>query len=280
LKRCIEALALSGDTPGEGPEREFWEHHWGLFDGDWTDRDRARARIICSMIPAGVTSVLEVGCGDGLIINSVTAPDTMGVDISRAGLSSVQGPSLLCSLEELPFEDGRYDLVIASEVLEHLPEEIYQRSLSEIARVARAHILLSVPHREYLKANITRCPSCGREYHRNLHERSYRPRDLVHLFGGFEMVSLNRIGPKEPRRTRLEVLVRRVLDRGVPHWNTVCPHCNAVHGEPGGGTPEASEGPYPAATRDRKASRLKQLFKRHKSPWMAALYSRKGVLDG
>jgi hypothetical protein len=96
---------------GESDEHSnsFWEHHWGAFEGRWNERDLERARAILSMVPEGMSSVLEVGCGDGLIINSVTAPDTMGVDISRAGLSSVRGPSLLCSLEELPFEDGRYD---------------------------------------------------------------------------------------------------------------------------------------------------------------------------
>jgi SAM-dependent methyltransferase len=266
-------LSRAGES--DKHSNSFWEHHWGAFEGRWNERDLVRARAILSMVPEGMSSVLEVGCGDGLIINSVTAPDTMGVDISRAGLSSVRGPSLLCSLEELPFEDGRYDLVMASEVLEHLPEEIYQRSLSEIARVARAHILLSVPHREYLKANITRCPSCGREYHRNLHERSYRPQDLVHLFGGFEMVSLNRIGPEEPRRTRLEVALRRALGRGVPHWNTVCPHCKAAFGQPGDAH-DASVSPGPAAKPGRKASRMKQLLKRHESPWLAALYSRNG----
>ena len=45
--------------------------------------------------------------------------------------------------ERLQFTDGEFDLVAATEVLEHVPEP--QRVLSEMSRVARAHLLVSVP---------------------------------------------------------------------------------------------------------------------------------------
>lgn len=153
----------SVSSTGEDNEhaRRYWENYWGTFEGKWSERELSRAQAICSMIPRSVTSVLEVGCGDGLVINRVTAQDTMGTDISAAGLSSVRGPSLQCSSDDLPFRDERYELVIASEVLEHLPDDVYEQSLAEIARVSGRYILISVPNRENLKANLTRCPACG-----------------------------------------------------------------------------------------------------------------------
>jgi 2-polyprenyl-3-methyl-5-hydroxy-6-metoxy-1,4-benzoquinol methylase len=45
--------------------------------------------------------------------------------------------------ERLQFTDGEFDLVAATEVLEHVPEP--ERVLSEMSRVARAHLLVSVP---------------------------------------------------------------------------------------------------------------------------------------
>ncbi|MBV9467198.1 MAG: methyltransferase domain-containing protein, partial [Solirubrobacterales bacterium] len=46
--------------------------------------------------------------------------------------------------EELPFADDEFDLVAAIEVLEHVSEP--QRTLAEMQRVARRHLLVSVPH--------------------------------------------------------------------------------------------------------------------------------------
>jgi SAM-dependent methyltransferase len=252
-----------------------WEHHWGRFDGQSAPRDLARAEAIRSMVPDGVSLVLEVGCGDGLIINGIDAPDTMGVDLSAEGLRSVTGPCLQCSVEKLPFEDGRYELVIASEVLEHLPEDIYRRSIAEIARVAGRYVLVSVPNRENLKANMTKCPACGGEYHRNLHQRSYRRGDLERLFPGFQEVTCLELGETEAARTRLEVSVRRGLKRGMPRpWNTVCPHCNAAHGEPGHGPDEPpARGARPGASAPFWS--LKSIAKVHKKPWLAALYARR-----
>lgn len=267
---------MSSDWESKEQTSSFWEHHWGAFEGKWAERDLWRAQAICSMIPEGVTSVLEVGCGDGLIINRLSGMETMGIDISEAALLSVRGQSLRCTADDLPFGDKRYDLVIASEVLEHLPVGVYERSLSEIARVAGGYILISVPNRENLKANLTRCPACGREYHRNLHERSYQPRDLAGLFEGFETVVSREIGEEEPRRSRLEVLARRTLGKGMPEpWNTVCPGCGTAHVRPDDIASKDSHGNMPEEGGRSMVKRLGQLSKRHARPWLAALYERR-----
>jgi SAM-dependent methyltransferase len=44
---------------------------------------------------------------------------------------------------DLPFADDEFDLACAIEVLEHLPDP--QRTLAEMARCARRHLLVSVP---------------------------------------------------------------------------------------------------------------------------------------
>lgn len=226
------------------------------------------------MVPGGLASVLEVGCGDGLIINQVATAETMGVDVSAEGLSKVTGPSLQCSVAELPFEDGRYKLVIASELLEHLPDENYRQALSEIARVAGRFILVSVPNHENLRANATRCPACGHEYHRALHQRSYRQRDLEGLFDGFATVECRPMGPVEAERTGTEAWLRRMLDWGVPvPWGTTCPYCGSAHIKPGeaGGEPDVTGD---CAGRDPMSRRLMRLVRRHRKPWIAGLYSR------
>ena len=43
----------------------------------------------------------------------------------------------------LPFDDDEFDVATAIEVLEHVPEP--EQTLAEMARVARGHLLVSVP---------------------------------------------------------------------------------------------------------------------------------------
>ena len=187
---------------------------------------RDRAETVVSMIPPGVQSVLEVGCGDGIIINQVGGKNTMGVDISAKGLDKVTGPSMLAFARDLPFEDRSWDLVIASEVIEHILDEEYERSLGEIARVAGKHILITVPNRENLALDVTRCPECGATFHAFYHLRSYGPEKLRPLFDGFVCETCKEQGPRGRRSGRLEMFIRhRIMKKWAPFVNSKCPDC-------------------------------------------------------
>ena len=68
----------------------------------------------------------------------------------RANLEFVAGRA-----EELPFGDDEFDLVAAIETLEHVPDP--ERTLAEMARVARRHLLVSVPREPLWRAlNVAR----------------------------------------------------------------------------------------------------------------------------
>lgn len=95
--------------------------------------------------------VLEVGAGEGRVAERIRSlhpeaalvvldlPDPeLAADWSRRALLGAQG-----SVDHLPFPDRSMDLVLAIEVLEHVPDP--DRALAEIARVARGDVVLSVP---------------------------------------------------------------------------------------------------------------------------------------
>jgi 2-polyprenyl-3-methyl-5-hydroxy-6-metoxy-1,4-benzoquinol methylase len=101
------------------------------------------------------TSVLDVGCGEGIVTERLArrlAPaPVLGVDADDSRLrdewQTRSGPNLSFdtgSAYDLKFADGSFDLVCAIEVFEHL--EHPREALAELRRVAGRALLLSVPN--------------------------------------------------------------------------------------------------------------------------------------
>ncbi len=110
-------------------------------------------------------SVLEVGCGEGRLAAHLLAhagtPRPGRFVISDRDLGALDpelDPHLEpCEtpIEELPFEDASFDLVLCCEVLEHLLDP--ERGLAEVARVARRAVIVSTPREPLWRAlNLAR----------------------------------------------------------------------------------------------------------------------------
>jgi 2-polyprenyl-3-methyl-5-hydroxy-6-metoxy-1,4-benzoquinol methylase len=109
------------------------------------------ARLFAQAAPE---SVLDVGCGEGVLTyrwaEQLGDRPVLGIDLADPKLEAEWSTRRRANLEfrtmaagDLPFAAGAYDLAAAIEVLEHVPDP--ERTLSEMARVAARHVLISVP---------------------------------------------------------------------------------------------------------------------------------------
>jgi SAM-dependent methyltransferase len=142
--------------------------------------------------------ILDMGCGSGRHTCAAARLDrvvAVGADINpddvleaRKRLAFQEGlgenracawGTLAADIAHLPFKDGAFDLVICSEVLEHIPDE--GGAVRELARVLKPgrDLVVSVPR--YLPERI--CWALSEDYHRanGGHIRIYRKKRLQRL---------------------------------------------------------------------------------------------------
>ena len=104
-------------------------------------REDARIPLVDAVVAAAPGRVLEVGCGWGELAEWIareTGAEVVAVDLSprMVELASERGiDASVADVQNLPFADGSFDLVVAAWMLYHVPD--LERGLSEIARVLR-----------------------------------------------------------------------------------------------------------------------------------------------
>jgi len=104
-------------------------------------------------LEAAPDSILDVGCGEGVLTHKWAQRidgTVVGIDLDDPELHAEwekrSCPNLeyrVMKAENLPFADDDFDMASAIEVLEHVPDP--EHTVAEMARVARRHLLVSVP---------------------------------------------------------------------------------------------------------------------------------------
>lgn len=136
-----------------------------------------------------ISRVIDIGCGEGFIINCLDMPDVTGVDISKNALKLAKDKnrnSNLCagSVYELSFKNDSFDLAIATEVLEHLEEP--ERAIQEIKRVSRNYCVFSVPNEPYFRImNFLRGKNLTRFGNDIEHVQNWSSEEFVKLIGKY-----------------------------------------------------------------------------------------------
>lgn len=115
------------------------------FERQYNDNERWMSywRQIDEILKLKPTNVLEVGAGNGL---AAWYLKSCGINLSTCDVDRNLKPDVIGSVENLPFNDNSFDVVLCAEVLEHLPFGKFQLCLSELRRVSKKHVVLSLPH--------------------------------------------------------------------------------------------------------------------------------------
>lgn len=145
--------------------REYWDHRGRTYLRDFhflKSLSGAREYLLCRpilkrLIKAQLEdieprSLLEVGCGPGRLFDLYEGmPDVHCVDISpvmleraedlakRRGYDNITLHEMRA--ERLDFEDGRFDVVLTSNVLLHIPYDTIEEAISELVRVSGRWVL-------------------------------------------------------------------------------------------------------------------------------------------
>lgn len=134
----------------------FWDAIRTLH-GRFVRRSRAEvlAQHLTELLPQEATSILDVGCGDGLIDRAILARRG---DLSIEGTDLFPRPEALIPVRafdgrHLPYADKSFDAVIFIDVLHHASDA--DLLLREAARVARRSILIKDHFAEGRQARLT-----------------------------------------------------------------------------------------------------------------------------
>lgn len=127
-------------------------------DSQWQKLGRLNfsKQTVLSLIDSG--TVLDIGCGDGILMEHLKQKGVtgVGIDISAKAISFCKERGLDCRVadiaEKLPFENGSFDTVILTDVLEHIFQPV--ELLREAHRVSRRDIAISVPNFASLPARV------------------------------------------------------------------------------------------------------------------------------
>ena len=174
--------------------REMMEHTYPILfrveQSHWWHIGRRRilagfVEEICRRVTDRRPRILDVGCGTGANLLMLSKyGDAEGVDVSEDALAFCRERGLknvkLGAAEQLPYEDGTFDLVTALDVVEHLDDDL--AGLREMRRVLRpgGRVLLFVPTFMFL---------WGLQDDVSNHRRRYRMPELGRVLeqAGFEI---------------------------------------------------------------------------------------------
>ncbi len=91
----------------------------------------------------GAETVLEIGIGNRTVTNYLKQHN---LQVTTCDIDKRVNPDFVADIRDLPFECDSYDVVLAFQVLEHLPWDNVPQALKELNRVTKKYVIISIPY--------------------------------------------------------------------------------------------------------------------------------------
>ena len=152
---------MSRDTPDVNQQRESYDDIWGdLSQSNYRAQQHLKNRIFAissflSDLNLDNPSILEVGCGFGVISKELSRYGrVVGMDLSPNGIEIARklNPGLSFFHGDLlnhNFGDEKYDVIVSSEVIEHIPKESREQFIRVLANLLNhgGYLILTTPNK-------------------------------------------------------------------------------------------------------------------------------------
>lgn len=175
---------------------KIWDYFQSHGEAASFKNNNSRLAYLAKLILPSDKRVLNIGVGNGFLEELLQSRglDVFSLDPSEKAIVSLRnrlgmGESSAKTgySQSIPFDDGTFDVVFMSEVIEHLDNEVLGKTLAEVSRVLAPSGLYigTVPADENLKENEAVCPDCGKVFHRWGHVQSFTKHRLPDLFSRY-----------------------------------------------------------------------------------------------
>lgn len=124
-------------------------------------------------------NILDVGAADGSLMRYLRQARTM-VDVAGIDLAPKNPDVIKGNCTSLPFDDGSFDTVYMTDIVEHLATGDLIKCFQESMRVLKSngHLIVATVNDENLAENVILCPHCGENFHRWGHCQSFTAETL------------------------------------------------------------------------------------------------------
>jgi hypothetical protein len=202
-----------------------------LAEGRSSPGERERIASLMAMVPSGLATAIDIGARDGFLsvaltekVASVVALDLVAPEIQHPRVTVLTGDA-----RRLAFSDETFDLVLCTEVLEHIASPELEIVCRELARVTRRYLLIGVPFRQDTRVGRLTCQACGRHNPPWGHVSVFDEARLHELFPGASPVRVSFAGSN---RTRTNFVSAALNDWAGNPWGPysqieACIHCGA-----------------------------------------------------
>ncbi len=162
------------------PQIQVSKEHYAAMKYDTLERFISYHHQIFSVLKLNPQTLLEIGVGNKLVSWYLKRE---GVEVTTVDFDKELEPDIVADVRNMPIPDQSYDLVMACQVLEHIPYEDFEKGLAEMRRVSKRYAIVALPRISAYFELVIKFP-----FIRTLLKRPFI--DLAinrHLnFGGFE----------------------------------------------------------------------------------------------